>query len=499
MLRFKEDDLGFPSSAYPFEDGWHGVFNPGRCHFGSSEHTSTQTQTNQPWAPQQPYLTSGFSAAGNLLNGNPPQQQNTVAPFNGAQSSALNGIIQTAANGSPIVDAANGFATNLENGGYFNSNPALSYFQSLAGTNLGLTSPGATLLQSLGGTNAGAGAPGSDILSNLAGSNVGASNPGTDILSNLAGTNFGTSGAGAGVLDTLAKSNPGVGGAGSSALNDYASGKYLNANGYGDDVAQNVMSQVVPQVSAVFNRGNAINNPSVARAAAEGVTSALAPIEYQNFQTQEGLQKDAASTLASNQIAGANSQGTFANLAQQLGLSGAELQGNLAQNIAGNTLSGAQLSGNAAQDLAGNYITGQGQQIGAAGDLTSGAISGANTQTTAAGGISQNFQDVLDNMLKGNALAPQNQALSYSDLQQLFNAGTAQQTQAQNEASAKDASYNFGQMSPYQQLQAYMQAVTGNYGGTQTTKTPYYTNDTANTLGTISSGASLIGSLAAFL
>ena len=44
-----------------------------------------------------------------------------------------------------------------------------------------------------------------------------------------------------------------------------------------------------------------------------------------------------------------------------------------------------------------------------------------------------------------------------------------------------------------------MQAVTGSYGGTQSTQTPYYTNNTANTLGTITGGASALATILPFL
>lgn len=219
-------------------------------------------------------------------------------------------------------------------------------------------------------------------------------------------------------FSSLAGSNPATGAPGSDALSKFANGGYFS-NGYSDDVAKNVMAQVIPQVSTAFNRGNSLNNPQAARSAAEGVTSALAPLEYSNYQTQEQLAQNAASTLGSQSLAG----------------KGLQLQG--------------------------------------------------------AQGLSSSFQDTLAKMVQGLALAPSTQNLSYGDMSQAFNAGQAQQTQAQNEAGGQAASYNFSQMAPYQQLQAYMQAISGNYGGTSTDTKPYYTNDTANTFGTASGIASL--------
>lgn len=442
--------------AHPFPWGRNGRVNPFVCHFGTSSHTTTETQKNDPWAPQQPYLTQGFGLAQNLVNSPLPQQQNPVAPFNGAQDSALNSIISRAMGGTPIANSATGFANDLESGDYLNANPANGFFSSLAGNNIGLNNPGASVLQGIAGSN-----PANNL-------------PGNATLGYFANNNVGSGGPGAGTLARLSSRNLGVANGGTPALQDYANGSYFS-NGYSDDTAQNVMSQVVPQIASIFNRGNNVNNPALARAAASGVTSALAPLEYQNYQTQEQLQQQAAQNIASNTITGANSQGTFAKMLSDLGLSG------------------ANISADAAKSLNTGSLTGTGQQIGAASTLSGGAVSGAGVQAQGATGLANNWQDTLAKMVQGNALAPQNQALSFADMQQLFNAGSAQQTQAQNEASGNAASYNFSQMAPYQQLAAYMGAVTGNMGNTQTTTKPYYTNDTANTLGTMSS----LGSLAA--
>jgi len=365
--------------AHPIRWGRGDGINPFVCHFGTSEHTTTQTATNTPWAPQQPYLTAGFGQASNLLNQPAPQQQNPVAPFNADQLAALSGISSTAANGTPIPGAATIFGTDLLGGDYLNSNPGDGYFSSLAGTNLGLNGPGSSALAAAAAGN----------------------------------------------------------GAGSNTLNNFANGSYFS-NGYSDDTAQSIMADVVPQIAAQFNRGGAINNPLAARSAAEGATAALAPLEYQNQQTQEQLAQSAASTLAANQLAGASA-------------------------------------------------------------ANNSAISGGGLQATGATGLSGNYQDTIAKMVQGLALAPQTQGMSYADLQQLFGAGSAAQSQQQNEESGQAATYNFSQMSPYQQLQAYMQAITGVSSPSTATTTPYFTNDTANTLGTVSGIGSLAATIIPFL
>lgn len=415
MIRFKPTDPMIAwRSAHPFEDGWHGVHNPFVCHFGGSQQKSTTaTSTSAPWAPQQPYLQTGFTAAGNLLNQPAPQQQNPVAPLNQTQLDALAGISSTAANGTPITGAATGFDTNLENGAFLGSNPSNGFFSSLAGTNIGLNNPGATILSNIGGSNPGASAPGAGTFAQFANGD----------------------------------------GAGSGTLKNYANGGYFSGNNYTDPTAQSILAKVIPQVASAFNRGNAINNPLAARSAAEGATAALAPLEFQNFQTQEQLQQQAATTLGANALTGA---------------------------------SGANAG----------YFTGLGDQLAAGQSLNSGAIAGGNLQATAASGLSSGWQQVLNNMVQGASISPNIQSLNYGDLSQLFGAGQVQQTQAQNEAGGQAATYNYSQMSPYQQLEAYMKAITGGVTGSSGTQTtPYFQNQTADTLGMISGGAGLLSGL----
>lgn len=464
MLRFKAIEPALVTRGhYPFEDGWHGIHNPFVCHFGSStkDVTSTSTNTAAPWTPQQQSLETGFNTAGNLLSQLAPAQTYPIAPLNSTQTTALQGITNQATAGTPITGAANTFDTNLENGQYLNSNPSLSYFQQLANSNLGLSNPGATTLQGIEESNPAASLAGNPALTGLANTNVGQTAPGASTLASLSGV------------------NPGVTNAGTGTLTSYANGANLNSNPYQDPTAQSIEAQVIPQVASAFNNGNNVNNPDMAYAAANGVTAALAPVEYQNYQTQEGLQTNAANSLASNTIAGANSQGTFANLAGQL------------------SLGGSGLSENAANALNTSSLTGTDLQSGAASSLTNSALSGGNLQATAAEGISQPYQSTLSNMVQGNAIAPTDQALSYADLDQMLGAGTTQQQQAQNVLTGGANTAYSSAESPYAQLAAYMQAVGGNYGGTTsgTATTPYFTNTASSDLAGATGGLSLLGTL----
>lgn len=165
---------------------------------------------------------------------------------------------------------------------------------------------------------------------------------------------------------------------------DITSGKYLNSNPYQDATAKSVLSQVIPQVQSQFIHGNSMNNPAAAYATAQGATSALAPIEYGQYN--QGIQQ----------------------------------------------------------------------------------------------------------MLQGQALAPQADQLRYFAPEQALSAGTAQQQQNQQNIGANQNEWNYYQQLPYQQLQNYLGAISGNPGGTGTATTPYYNNPVSTTMGSLGGLSSLM-------
>jgi hypothetical protein len=99
---------------------------------------STQTVTkSDPWAGQQPYLSSVFQGAQNTYNqfaGNPAS---SVAGFTPDQQQAI-GLTQNVANGTnfnnaaTVNNAAGNYTTNLLNGSYLNSNPGNASFSKFA-------------------------------------------------------------------------------------------------------------------------------------------------------------------------------------------------------------------------------------------------------------------------------------------------------------------------------------------------------------------------------
>lgn len=94
------------------------------------------------------------------------------------------------------------------------------------------------------------------------------------------------------------------------------------------------------------------------------------------------------------------------------------------------------------------------------------------------------------NQQQALGLAPQVQGMGYNDASQLFNAGSAQQSQAQNELTDVANRYNYQQQLPYQNLSQYASTIYGAPSFPSTT-TPYYRNTAAGALGGALGGAQL--------
>lgn len=105
------------------------------------------------------------------------------------------------------------------------------------------------------------------------------------------------------------------------------------------------------------------------------------------------------------------------------------------------------------------------------------------------------YQQGIDNMMKGSALAPSLQGMSYFAPNMLLQAGGMQQQQQQNEIGANKNEWDYYQQLPYQQLQQFMSSIAGNYGGTTKTSGSEASNPITSTLGTLGGLSSLGGSL----
>ncbi len=139
------------------------------------------------------------------------------------------------------------------------------------------------------------------------------------------------------------------------------------------------------------------------------------------------------------------------------------------------------------------FAAGQGAMSAAAPLLFNTYQQGLQQQQQAAQNIGGFYQQSLGDMLQGLGAAPSVQQMPYFDLNQLWNAGTAEQQQQQAQTNADIARWNYGQQLPYSQLQQYMGTIGGTgYGGTSQTTTPYYQNAFGNAAG-LGLGGALLG------
>jgi hypothetical protein len=189
------------------------------------------------------------------------------------------------------------------------------------------------------------------------------------------------------------------------------------------------------------------------------------------------------------------------------GMQGSAVDAN-AQNAAQNYTNGSMLSaGNPYfQQMAttlGQTITPQVMsQFESSGRYGSGAAANAlsSALTNKIGDMAyNNYNQGQTNQLQAAALSPGLSQTDYTNLNAANTAGNALQGQQQNQINADAGRYNYYQQLPYQQLQNYQQAVTGQYGGTQSTSQPYYQNPLASAAGAASgiggllSGAGSLG------
>jgi hypothetical protein len=112
---------------------------------------------------------------------------------------------------------------------------------------------------------------------------------------------------------------------------------------------------------------------------------------------------------------------------------------------------------------------------------------GTGLQTTWAG-------DTND-MLRALALAPATDAAAYAPYDRQLAAGGAHQQWQQQAINDAVARWNFGQELPYQKLNQYLGAVSGNYGGNSQLTQPYFAPPSASPLSQIGQGVGVLSSL----
>lgn len=432
----REGDLKpFPARALR---AWNdGRFAPHISAFGGSTPAgNTNTiQSTTPWAGQAPYYT-GNSISSWAPTGNGGLAQTTGGPgvYGAAQAlyedaapsyypgdtySGLTGeqsllgqnlIQETDTGGSPALQAANSnIASTLspeftaQTQGTFNG--ANDYLNSAEGGNFSST-PG------FGAFNSG-----SNALGNIASGNY------------YSGSTSPTFGQSQGVLSNELSS---------SYLNPQNSPAYEGA-------MSNALASALPAANASFVNGNRSDSGLAQAASTSAATNAALGLAQQQYNTNQGVQQNAANLSSNNYFTGENAATTAAN--------------------------------------------GATSAFGTAGGLQSGAAAQS----------SNNLLNQQATQSRDTLTAPSVDQGTMSNLATALNTSGMYQTDAQNQLNANVAAYNYGQMLPWNDLSMYESAVTGtgNQGGSTNTSQPYFSNPLANIMSGVSAvGAGLTGASA---
>jgi hypothetical protein len=101
------------------------------------------------------------------------------------------------------------------------------------------------------------------------------------------------------------------------------------------------------------------------------------------------------------------------------------------------------------------------------------------------------FNQNVQNQLRGEALAPMLDQTQIGDIQTGLNAAGLNQQDLQNQVNSGISQWNYNQMLPWNMLGLYGNAIGGNYGSSGSVTTPYYTNQGANILGGVTGALGL--------
>lgn len=462
---------------------------------GKTGSTVQSTSNGAPWSEQQPYIKDIFSNAKSLYDSSGPSYYpgSTFQLPSDAQHEALAQMENVARDSaSQISDPATWFTSNLLKGTYAGLDPAMQSLTKFANTTPKFD--GTSTLSGLSNTDYANNNPASLRLAELANTNYN-NNPGNSVLNSLSGIDWAHNG-GVNALNGLASQDFANYNPANGTLGAYARGDYAKAgNPYTQALTDQISAAVTPGVQSQFIQGGMLSNPDAARATAAGVTSALAPTLFANYQQQQQIQLDATKTMGSNYLSGASLMGSLADRLSQDTLSGAQLQGSFGDKLSQNYLAGGALQGNLANQSGQNFFTGAGLQGGFAQMLANLGLSGSTLQEKSAGDLQNAYGQNMQHILSGLALAPTTQQMKYTDPSQLYAAGTTEQSLGQSGINDAVQRWNYEQSAPYQKIAQYLGAVTGNYGGTTTLTQPNQNGGAAGILGGLGSAASGLGAL----
>lgn len=229
--------------------------------------SKTTTQTNEPWAPQQPYLTDQFSLAKGLYESNPQNAsaRQAISLYQGyptsSEYSTGMGILNNVARGDNVDSFNLGNVNTLSQYG-------------------GLTTQGKQAQYVLSGLaqNGAIDANGYSSLSGIAANGVDDSAARTALASIFSGSNLDSQG-----MDYLRR---------------VTSGDYLtDQNPYFNDMVNNSIAAARPSVDAAFASSGRLGSGSHAAALADSANRTATTLGYQDYQAERQLQDQAARGL----------------------------------------------------------------------------------------------------------------------------------------------------------------------------------------------------------
>ncbi len=119
----------------------------------------------------------------------------------------------------------------------------------------------------------------------------------------------------------------------------------------------------------------------------------------------------------------------------------------------------------------------------------------AQRRQAAGTGLQTAWSGDTNDVLRALAIAPQTATAAYLPYERQLEAANVAQQSYQQFINDQMQRWNFAQELPYQQLNNYIGAVTGNYGGTSTLVQPYFRPPEQSVFSQIGQGASALGSV----
>jgi hypothetical protein len=173
-----------------------------------------------------------------------------------------------------------------------------------------------------------------------------------------------------------------------------------------------------------------------------------------------------------------------------------QAQGNLGATLRGDYLNAGNPAFGAMMDRVANQVRprldAQFNNANYGGSLHQGAAASALTDA-AANLAFQNYGQERANQMQGTLFAPQ---LNTADVAPLVQVGQMREDLASREMQDRINRFNFNQTAPDEALRRYASLVAGGqWGGSQTSQQPLYSNPLAQGLGYAATGAGILGSL----